>query len=80
MNLDAKVPAWFAAKQAGVSKQLLNYWRSKGKVTPDADGMYRLGDVLTVEAQTRRSPTSSRRPRKNWAVLDLNSAGMRQAT
>lgn len=76
MNLDVRVPAWFAAQFAGVSRQLFNYWRAKGKVVPGEDGLYRLGDVLAVEAATRRSPTSSRRPRKDWGGLDRNSAGL----
>ncbi len=79
MNLDVRVPPWFAAQFAGVSRQLLNYWRTSGKITPGDDGLYRLGDVLEVEARTRRSPTSSRRPRKDWAALDVNSAGMPHA-
>jgi hypothetical protein len=78
VDLDARVPAWFAAQRAGVSKQLLNYWRTKGKVAPDERGLYRLGDVLVVESQTRRSSTSSRgrrRDKQTWDTLNINSAG-----
>lgn len=60
MDLDARVPARFAADRIGVSKQLFNYWRRTGKVTPDDHGRYRLGDVLEVERQTRRHPNSRR--------------------
>lgn len=64
MNLDAYVPAWFAAKRAGISRQLLNYWRTTGKVTPNEDGLYRLGDVLAVESKMRNDPNSRRGPRQ----------------
>jgi hypothetical protein len=60
VNLDARLRPADAAKAAGVSKQLLNWWRSVGKVRPDERGTYRLGDVLAVERDTRRNPQSSR--------------------
>lgn len=60
MNLDALLTGAEAAKVAGVSKQLVNYWRISGKLARTACGRYRLGDVLTVEAQTRRTPQSHR--------------------
>lgn len=64
MNLDARLPAHLAAHVAGVTKQTFNYWRTSGKVTAGDDGLYRLGDVLAVEAATRRSPNSRRGPRR----------------
>lgn len=60
MDLDARVPAWYAAQKMGVSRQLFNWWRRTGKVTPGEDGLYRLGDVLEVERQTAASPLSRR--------------------
>jgi hypothetical protein len=62
VNLDARLKPADAARAAGVSKQLLNWWRSEGKVRADERGRYRLGDVLDVERATRRSGRSSRRP------------------
>lgn len=60
MNLDARLRPTDAAKVAGVSKQLLNWWRTTGKLQPGQDGRYRLGDVLRVESQTAANPQSSR--------------------
>ena len=61
---DAKLPAHLAAAMVGVSRQLINYWRTSGKLHPVAyDGrspLYRLRDVLHVERATRRSPHSHR--------------------
>jgi predicted site-specific integrase-resolvase len=64
MDMDALLPASLAAVRAGVSKQLFNYWRSSGKITPAAvrggRALYRHLDVLQVERATRRSPRSHR--------------------
>lgn len=60
MNLDARLSLSQAAQLAGVSKQLVNWWRSQGKLKRGEDGLYRAGDVLAVERDTRRSPYSSR--------------------
>lgn len=63
-DLDAKLPAHLAAAQVGVSRQLVNWWRRSGKLKPAAKAsrgyVYRLGDVLEVERDTRRSPNSRR--------------------
>lgn len=63
-DMDAKLPAHLAAATVGVSRQLVNYWRSAGKLQPVAHAgrspLYRLGDVLKVEAATRRSANSRR--------------------
>lgn len=76
MNLDARIPAYLAAKAVGVTKQTFNYWRTVGKVTPDEYGNYRLGDVIAVERDTRRSPNSRRGPRRhNWTNQGHNSNG-----
>lgn len=83
-NLDVRVPAWFAIKRLGVTKQTFNYWRETGKITPDDNGEYRWGDVLQVELDMRKSPqsrrgTKQRQPTRDWAALDVNSNGMQHA-
>ncbi len=64
-DLDAHLPAHLAAMKVGVSRQLINWWRTAGKIQPVAmDGrspLYRLGDLLEVERATRRSNRSHRR-------------------
>lgn len=61
---DAKLPAHLAAQLVGVSRQLINYWRTAGILRPAARAsrgyVYRLADVLEAERQTRRSPNSRR--------------------
>lgn len=69
MNLDARLPAYLAARIAGVTKQTFNYWRSCGKIAPGEDGTYRLGDVLAVERDTRNNPNSRRGARKPTSEL-----------
>jgi len=64
VNLDAQVPASDAAWFLGISRQLLNYWRTSGKVQPVAHHgrrpLYRLADLVEVELTTRQSPRSHR--------------------
>jgi hypothetical protein len=81
------VPAWFAAKRMGVSRQVVNYWRTSGRL-PVADKddkgrpLYRWGDVLEAERQTRRTANSSRNPNRrrptdgpdSWTALDRQTA------
>ncbi len=74
MNLDARLPANLAALSVGVSPQVFNYWRRTGKVSPGEDGRYRYGDVLKAESKARRSPKSHRKPRLDWASLNVKSA------
>lgn len=61
---DARLPAHLAARLVGVSRQLVNYWRASGLLQPVGRAsrgyVYRLGDVLEAERQTRRSPNSRR--------------------
>jgi DNA-binding transcriptional MerR regulator len=61
---DARLPAHLAARLVGVSRQLINYWRTAGLIQPVAhrgrSPLYRLADILRVEAETRRSPNSRR--------------------
>jgi DNA-binding transcriptional MerR regulator len=63
-NMDARLPAHQAARLVGVSRQLINYWRAKGKLKPvDRQGrasLYRLADVMAVESAMRNSPQSRR--------------------
>lgn len=84
-NSDVRVPAWFAIKRLGVTKQTFNYWRASGKIVPNEAGEYRWGDVLQVELDMRQSPNSRRgttvkRPARDWAALDANSNGMQYAS
>lgn len=62
---DAKLPAHLAAALVGVSRQLINYWRASGLIAPvghrGRSPLYRLSDILAVEAETRRSSQSRRR-------------------
>lgn len=60
MNLDALLTPSEAARAAGVSKQLLNYWRTRGHLQQQPCGRYRLGDVLNTEARMRNSVQSHR--------------------
>lgn len=86
-NLDVRVPAWFAIRRLGVTKQTFNYWRASGKITPDDNGEYRWGDVLEVELAMRKSAHSRRgatiRPKTgtgSWDALNTNSSGMAHAS
>lgn len=65
LDLDARLRPADAARAVGVSKQLINAWRTRGWVKPDDLGRYRLGDVLQVERQKRRSPFSTRNVRSS---------------
>ena len=72
MNLDALVTATEAASRLrGVSIHLIGMWRHAGKVTVrDMRGrspLYRWGDLLQVERDTRRSPRSARNPARRAA-------------
>jgi hypothetical protein len=61
---DARLPAHLAARLVGVSRQLINSWRASGRLQPvgrrGRSPLYRLGDILRVEADTRRSSQSRR--------------------
>lgn len=74
VNLDARLPAHLAALAVGVSRQLFNYWRTSGKISPDERGLYRYGDAVLLEADMRRNPRSSRRPQRDWASIDRKPA------
>lgn len=61
--MDALLTVTEAAALARVSKQLVNWWRTSGRIgATKRKGVwhYRLGDVLKVEAETRRAPQSHR--------------------
>lgn len=69
VNLDAQVSAREAAdypplKSAGVTRHLIYVWRGLGKLEPVAQRgrspLYRFGDILAVERDTRRSGASHR--------------------
>lgn len=62
-DFDTLLPAPMAAARVSVSRQLINYWRSTGRL-PDSGTpgrpLYRLGDLLRAEAAARRDPRSHR--------------------
>lgn len=64
-DVDALVTGAEAARLVGVTRHLVGMWKRAGKLTPkDRRGrspLYRLGDVLQVERDTRRSRHSHRR-------------------
>lgn len=63
LDQDALLTVTQAASLAQVSKQLVNWWRTSGRLAGVKAGgvwRYRLGDVLAVERDTRRSPQSHR--------------------
>ena len=60
-GLEARLTGVQAAAAVKVSKQVVNYWRASGKLTRGDDGLYRYGDVLNVERDTRHSAYSHRR-------------------
>jgi DNA-binding transcriptional MerR regulator len=68
-DFDAILTAPMAAARVGVTRQLLNYWRSSG-LLPVAERragrpLYRLGDLLKAEAEARRSARWPRRTAVN---------------
>lgn len=88
MNLDARLNPQLAALAAGVTKQTFNYWRTSGKLAPDDNGEYRLGDVLRVERDTRNNPNSRRgvvvrRPASgpdSWAAISRKPTALSRAS
>ncbi len=60
-NLGARLTATQAAAAVGVSKQVVNYWRTSGKLERGTDGLFRYADVLNAERAARRSGYSHRR-------------------
>lgn len=69
MNLDAQVSAREAEdypplREAGVCRHLIGMWKTLGKLCPvgqrGRSPLYRWGDVLQVERDTRRSGQSHR--------------------
>ncbi len=81
-----------AAQAAQVSVNVISNWRNKGWL--DRDGqrkylpvagrdyrgmpLYRYGDVLNAERETRRSGKSHRRcpPPQDWAALNMQTASL----
>lgn len=74
MNPDAYITRAQAAKVTGVSADAIGKWHARGwqdpcggkhqlqtRPGPGRTLLYRLGDIMTAERETRRSP-NSRRP------------------
>lgn len=62
VDLNARVTASEAARYLGVTRQLVNSWRTRGKIHKGQDGKYRLRDILIVDRAVRRSGHSHRQP------------------
>lgn len=67
MDLDALLPGYLAARLVGVPKQRIIAWRNRPRNPlpvagrdPAGRPLYRAGDVLAVERETRHSPKSHR--------------------
>jgi hypothetical protein len=77
-GLDVQVPGWFICRQLDITKQTLNYWVASGKLTPTASDshgrpLYRYGDALEIERQTRHSPNSRRGARHRRETVGASS-------
>jgi len=73
VNLDALITAreaedYPALKAAHVTRHLIYVWRAEGRLTTQGtrgrSPLYRFGDILLVERDTRRSGLSRRGPRQ----------------
>ena len=60
MNLDARLTRAQAATYLAITPATITMWKQRQKITTDEHGRYRLGDLLEVERDTRRSPNSHR--------------------
>jgi hypothetical protein len=63
VDLNARLTVTQAALLARVSKQLVNWWRTSGRLAGELRAgvwTFRAGDVLEVERATRNSPQSRR--------------------
>lgn len=58
MNPEARLTRAQAARLLGVQPATVGMWKLRGKVDTDEHGRYRLGDLLQVERETRRSPNN----------------------
>ena len=53
MDLDTLLTPSQAARALGISRQLFNDWRRRGRITANADGLYVYRDVAELERVTR---------------------------
>jgi hypothetical protein len=60
VDLDARLTRKQAAQLIGLPGATIGMWKTRGLLDTDEDGLYRWGDVLAVERETRRSPNSRR--------------------
>lgn len=60
VDLNARLTRKQAARLIGLPGATVGMWKARGLLDTDPDGMYRWGDVLAAERQTRRSPNSRR--------------------
>ena len=90
---DALIHTDLAAHAAGVSESTIGMWAARGWIDPstgerrklevaDRDWrnrpLYRYADVMAAEQATRRR--GRRRGTRDWASLDVNSAGLPAAS
>lgn len=63
-DFDALIPAHMAAVRVGVSRQLINYWRTSRRLRVaevcGGQPLFRLGDVLEAESSARAVPRGHR--------------------
>lgn len=60
MDLDTRLTRKQAAYHIGLPGPTVGMWKTRGLLDTDEDGLYRWGDVLEAERQTRRAPQSHR--------------------
>ena len=67
IDMDALITGAQAARLAGVTRAAVCIWRNRGRLevrrTRGRSPLYRLGDVLDVERETRQSGKANRGPR-----------------
>jgi len=66
--------AFFATKGIHISKQGIYRWRTLNHIRVKGENeqsqpLYRLGDLLAAERDTRRNPKSSRHERRSLAAV-----------
>lgn len=58
VNPDARLTRAQASRATGLNPATIGMWKARGKLATDERGLYRLGDVLAVELETRYSPNN----------------------
>jgi hypothetical protein len=58
VDLDTRLTRKEAADRIGLRPATIGMWKVRGKLSTDERGLYRLGDVIAVELETRYSPNN----------------------